>query len=1111
MPLASGVAFVLSASLATVQGAETGVVVDVPDNVGRPTFSSPHANPIVVHGDFVYAVNTPADTVDVIDAGTNAVVNRINVGVDPVGLAVKPDGTEIWVTNHISDSVSVIDTDADSDFFQQVVGTVNDFHPNTLATRFDEPVGVAFADDSKAYVALSTSNRIAIIDVPTRKVTSRLTIAAQDPRAIAVRNNRLYVVAFESNNQTQLSGCEAESIDDDVCTFDAVEHVFRNNNVLSTNYEADIVKNTELPDRDLFIFDTNTDRRLRVVSGVGTLLYGLAVDSGGTVYVAQAEARNDANGRAGTQGEGLAEMENRAFLNQITQVDCPNACRRPEFHDLEPLPPTHPADGMALATPFGIQVSADDATLVVTAAGSDKLFTFDAESGAVLGRVARCGAVPRGVALVSDSDGAPAFAWVLNAVGNTVSRVDLTTLSSPSVTATVTLDDPTHATVKAGRIAFNDADASTTGTFSCESCHPDAHTDQLIWVLQTPACDGTDGCMDQVPPRVPMPVRGARDTQPYHWDGIPGDPYGGINTANIQTDVDANCSAEDPKTCTRHLVDGSLATTMCELDTDDTCPHTNDEDKPGLLSGEERDALATYILSAPYPPAPNRAYDNALTASARRGHFDFSFVQDSSEPNTGTQTCGSCHKMPFLVSTNTPGTGMDAPTWRGAYDRWMLLPQGRLNIIDLMQIVNMGASFPERDMWILAGASSDIWDMVLQTSTGFPGGFARQVTLNSDTARLPETLALVRAMETAAKAGSVILQGEGVRKVRDTIVRPLAIEFRSTLYRSRTDTRTYSRTRLVKDAADGNILVTLTARLGPNVTVDHPQPALWPVGPIEAQTRTVEIPFLNEDLELRINARHVQADPLVLIDGRKVAATVSCESGDMPACDDEILIVTLGRSPTHGGLHFLQIQNAARSPQQRHDVLLGADGASQTTRQPDRERRHVHRRPASVQQFPQRAPPHAPALELRAAGHGRHPRQRRCTAHRHGQRLQRCLACPDQPPGDGHRRPGVHPVLPREVDGRANHDGVHGHQHPELVQHQRRAIQRRSDKLLAELRAHVHHRRDRPARAGRLRLRAELARCLHRQRGPLRGRQLRQPGAPNAQALTRMAFSATPG
>ncbi len=905
----AAVVVVLAVAAAPILGAGAGVVVDVPDNVGRPTFASPHANPIVLRGGFVYAVNTPADTLDVIDTETRTVVNRINVGVDPVGLAVRPDGKEIWVTNHISDSVSVVDTNADSDFFHQVIATVNDFNPTTRATRLDEPVGVAFADDEKAYVALSTSNRIAVVDVATRTVTKTLPIPAQDPRAITVRDSKLYVVAFESNNQTQLSGCEAESIDDDVCTFDAVEHVFRNNNVLSTDYDADIVRNTELPDRDLFIFDTATDNRLRVVTGVGTLLYGIAVDSNGSVFVAQTDARNDANGKAGTEGDGMAEMENRAFLNQVTQVDCPNACSNPVRHELEPLPPSHPAAGMALATPFGIQVSDDDATLVVTAAGSDKLFTFDIESGSVIGRVT-VGAAPRGVALASAEDGAPESAWVLNAVGNTVSLVDLTTLASPSVTTTVELDDPTHATVKAGRIAFNDADASTTGTFSCESCHPDAHTDQLIWVLRTPPCVGTDGCMDQVPPRLTMPVRGARDTQPYHWDGIPGDPYGGINTANIRTDVDPNCTLGDAVGCARHLVDGSLATTMCELDADDNCAHTNDEDKPGLLDAEERDALATFVLSVPYPPAPNRSYDNVLSASARRGHFDFSFLQDSSEPNTGTQTCGSCHKMPFLVSTNTPGSGMDAPTWRGAYDRWMLLPQGRLNIIDLMQLVNMPTHFPERDMWILAGASPDIWHMVLQGSTGFPGSFARQITLNATTANDAGTIPFLRALENAARDGTVVLQGEGVRVISDTVSRPVAVEFDWPSYGNRSGRGAYSRARLLSLARAGDMVITLTARLGPNVTVDHPQPALWPVGPIEAQTRTVEIPFLNDDLELRINARHVQTDPVVLVNGHKVGATVSCDSGDMPACDDEIRIVTLPRSPTHGGLHFLQIQNA---------------------------------------------------------------------------------------------------------------------------------------------------------------------------------------------------------
>ena len=64
--------------------------------------------------------------------------------------------------------------------------------------------------------------------------------------------------------------------------------------------------------------------------------------------------------------------------------------------------------------------------------------------------------------------------------------------------------------------------------------------------------------------------------------------------------------------------------------------------------------------------------------------------------------CGNC-LMPFLVSTNTPGTGMDAPTWRGAYDRWMILPQGRLNIIDLMNIVGMPDHFPSSESGSLPG------------------------------------------------------------------------------------------------------------------------------------------------------------------------------------------------------------------------------------------------------------------------------------------------------------------------------------------------------------------------------------------------------------------------
>ena len=52
-------------------------------------------------------------------------------------------------------------------------------------------------------------------------------------------------------------------------------------------------------------------------------------------------------------------------------------------------------------------------------------------------------------------------------------------------------------------------------------------------------------------PRSTMPIRGLRDTEPYHWDGIPGDPYGGINSANIRTRVESNSDVKDPVTSAR--------------------------------------------------------------------------------------------------------------------------------------------------------------------------------------------------------------------------------------------------------------------------------------------------------------------------------------------------------------------------------------------------------------------------------------------------------------------------------------------------------------------------------------------------------------------------------
>ena len=863
--------------------------------IGHPSFMSPHAKPIALQGGRVFVVNTPSDTVDVIDAKSRKIIARIDVGIDPVSLAVRPDGKEVWVANHVSDSVSVIDADPASPTHLHVIATVQDFNPQTKATRFDEPVGIAFASNEKAYVALSSENKIAVVNVATRKITKRLAITAQDPRAIVVRGDRLYVIPFESNNKTQLSG--GYKIDGKLVTFNAHEHSIANNNVLSLGHKTDIVKHPRVPDRDLYIFDTKTDKLIEVVDTLGTLLYGLAVDSKGRVFVAQTDARNDVNGRAGTKKHSLAEMQNRAFLNQITVVGFKGGkAEKPKFIELEPLPPKHPEKGKALATPFAIQISDDDLTLFVSAAGSDKLFTVDAASGAVLGRIA-VGAVPRGIALENVEGGKASQAWVLNAVANSVSVVDVSDPASPQVAGFIPLHDPTHRQFKLGRTWFNDADASSTRTFSCASCHPDGHTDQLLWVLKTPIVTGGN----QIMPRSTMPVRGLRDTAPFHWDGIPGDPYGGINSANIRRRVPPNSHVDVPESTTRHVIDGGLAATM-HLEGDKT---VNDEGKIGALSAAERDDMAKFLLNVPYPPAQRRAFDNELSERAQEG-FELFHIKGDVGGTPGANLCGNCHRMPFWVSSNTPGSGMDAPTWRGAYDRFLILPQGRLNIIDFDFYRRITAEgIPERKMWQLTWggrrAFDPVWDMVLEGSTGFSGSFARQVTLNKSTANEKLTSDLLDALEASATEGGVVLQVEGAF-IANTKATPVKFQFNGAYIQTDGDRKSFTRKQLAALAVEGKFIGTFTGRHGENADYDHPQPALWTLGPIHSQRGRQKFPKLAGDNKtMTISGRHIREGAQILVDGHKVR-------GSMKIGEKDRLEITLIQLPPIG-MHFLQVQN----------------------------------------------------------------------------------------------------------------------------------------------------------------------------------------------------------
>ena len=863
-----------------------------PTQIGHPSFVSPHASPIAINNNLVFVTNTPADTVDVIDPQTRDVIARVDVGVDPVSIARRPDGKEVWVSNHISDSISVIDTDESSLTFLNVIATVQEFDTARKATSFDEPMGIAFASNEKAYVALSSANQIAVIDVGSREVTKRLTITAQDPREIVVRGGKLYVIPFESNNQTQLSGGAAEDIDGDLVTFDIFEHSIRNNNKLSLGHVVDVIKHPDMPDRDLYVFDTETDELIETVDTLGTLLYGMTVDSQGRVFIAQTDARNDANGRAGTKKHGLAEMENRAFLNRITRVDFGGSdAQEPRFFDLEPLPPQQPDPADALATPYGIEISEDDSTLFVSTAGSDKLITIDADSGVVLGRVA-VDATPRGVAVISANDGSPIQAWVLNAVENTVSLVDVSTTSNPRLVDTVVLEDPTEPVIKRGRKAFETARASTTGTFSCASCHPDGHTDQLVWVLETPIV--TRG--DQIQPRITMPIRGLRDTEPYHWDGIPGDPYGGVNAANTDGHVPPNSDINDPTTSTLDLIDGGLANTMHWVGK----TNANDEGKLGKLTSAERGDMSVFLLSVPYPPAQRRAYDNVQSDRAKEG-FRLFHIEGNGGGRAGV--CGDCHRLPHLVSTNHPTIGMDTPTWRGAYDRFLILPQGRINLVTLQPFAELAElGIPERELWRRTWGQREafdpVWDMVEEHSTGYSGAFARQATLNQASLSKPITSDIINALEQSAREEAIILAVRGVMIEGDN-ARAVSMRFDGQEYVS--SIGSYTQEELVALTRGGKFIGTFTGHHGLNTDFDHPQPALWTLSPIHEQSGPQEFPNIHsEQLAMSLNARHVDADAHIIVNGRRVDGTISLQ-------DDEVICVEFTERPPLG-MNLLQLQ-----------------------------------------------------------------------------------------------------------------------------------------------------------------------------------------------------------
>ena len=102
------------------------------------TFETGQVRPLALSPDdtHLYALNTPDDRLEIFDVdpqGNLAHSGSVPVGLEPVAAAAHGDGRHVWVVNHLSDSVSIID--------------VSSSPPRVVRTLLvgDEPRDIVFA------------------------------------------------------------------------------------------------------------------------------------------------------------------------------------------------------------------------------------------------------------------------------------------------------------------------------------------------------------------------------------------------------------------------------------------------------------------------------------------------------------------------------------------------------------------------------------------------------------------------------------------------------------------------------------------------------------------------------------------------------------------------------------------------------------------------------------------------------------------------------------------------------------------------------------------------------------------------------------------------------
>jgi YVTN family beta-propeller protein len=458
--------------------------------------------------------NLPDNRVEFFDVSSGVPVptGSVPVGLDPV-TARFASSNELWVINHISSTISIVDVAA-----RRVVATLG-----TLAG----PSDLVFAGNPRrAWISCSRTNAILVINPQTRLAVTNIAIDAERPRAMATSpdGSKVYVAIFESGNSTTVLGrrltalatpAQPGSIDDPngpyggrnpppnsganfvpairvTNTPPPVSLIVRKNSagrwmddnngdwtrwVSGTNAPSSgRIVGWDLPDRDVAIINTAT-LQTSYAHRLMNICMAIAVNPvSGQIAVVGTDATNERRFEPVLNGVFL--RVNLALVDPLTRTN--------RLRDLNPhlnyitrtLPQAQRA--LSIADPRGIQWNSGGTRAYITGMGSRNLVIVDANGNRVNPQPIELRDGPTGMAL--DESRARLYIW--NRFSSSISVLNTTTAT---IITNVPVFDPTPEIIRKGRPHLYDArKTSGLGITACASCHVDGRADRLAWDLGVP-------------------------------------------------------------------------------------------------------------------------------------------------------------------------------------------------------------------------------------------------------------------------------------------------------------------------------------------------------------------------------------------------------------------------------------------------------------------------------------------------------------------------------------------------------------------------------------------------------------------------------------------------